>query len=165
MWAVDMTRHTIGVPSEGLKDSVAFMAKASLPPPPTPSTLCWWFLGISDTHCRASLLQGIEATFPNTVEPPCSKGAPQTSSIVTQELDSFRIRPPGPHCLDLNLHVRKNIGDSCVHWGLQTTYPETLRSDLFMRLITLFLLISVLYFCMWFWRARIVFYFLDLSSL
>lgn len=122
--------------------SVDCKTKAIPHPPPTYSTLCWWFPGISATHCWASLLKGIGAAFPSTIEPPCSKGGRQTGSIVTREQvrNTQSYAPTHTDWIRACILVKPSDAVHTEAWG---PLLWALRSDLLSGLIIFFLWISI----------------------
>lgn len=153
MWAVDMSRHAVDMPSEGWETSVALVAKAIPPRPPTPSTLCWWFLDTSDTHCGTSFLKCIEATLPSTLEP-SSKSCPCTSSFATRGL----LRNTEPHFVPAGSEPSFQWDR---RWFLHTEVWEaliqrTLTSDPVGTSYHIFLLLYYFLFCICHLRANIV---------
>jgi len=160
MWAVNMSRHTVDVPSEVLRDKRDCHGQGNPHCLRLPLPLCGDdFLACHIYTVGPHFSNASKLHFPSTIETTGSKWGPQTSHLITQEL--VRNKNPRPQStLGLNLHFNKTSGDSYAPWGLRSTDPEhcdlcSLSGGSYHILV---LFISVLYFlfCILYLRANIV---------
>lgn len=145
-----MSRHTVHVPSEVLRDKGGCHGQGNPHRLRPPLPLCGDdFLAHHIHTVGPHFSKASKLHFPSTIETPCSKQGPQTGRLIAQEL--VRNKNPRPQSTRaLNLHFNKTSGDSYVHSGLRSTDPSTLTSALFLVSLTTYFPYLFLYYTFYF---------------